>query len=69
MAVQPKYAGVIATDKDIEDPGNFITRSKPFKKLCSYAFKVCDKDSTGEIQKDELYTGVLYVHLMLASTF
>ena len=45
---------------------NFITRSKPFKKLCAYVFKICDADNQGNINATELYAGVLLVHLNLA---
>jgi hypothetical protein len=49
-----------------ERPGNLLTRSKPFKAIVKRAFKVCDNDQTGEINKLELYAGLLLVHLKLA---
>lgn len=49
-----------------ETKENFLTRSKAFKSLVKWAFTVCDTDKTGSIHKDELYTGVLLVHLKIA---
>lgn len=46
--------------------GNVLTRSKPFRKLATWAFSVCDSDKTGEVGKLELYCGLLLVHLNLA---
>jgi hypothetical protein len=48
------------------DAGNVLTRSKPFRKLATWAFSVCDSDKTGEVGKTELYCGLLLVHLNLA---
>jgi len=45
---------------------NFITRSDGFKKLCKTVFKIVDGNDTGTINENELYTGVLLVHLNLA---
>lgn len=46
--------------------GNFVTKSRAFQNLCKKVFKACDRDNTGSINEDELYTGVLMVHLTLA---
>mmetsp|Transcript_1332 Transcript_1332/g.2014 ORF Transcript_1332/g.2014 Transcript_1332/m.2014 type:complete len:215 (-) Transcript_1332:905-1549(-) len=45
---------------------NFVTKSNAFKNLCKKVFKGCDRDNTGSINEDELYTAVLMVHLTLA---
>lgn len=73
--VEPKKVFVVVKDSSMPEPKNeedddenssWITRSKPFKNVVKWAFGVCDNDSTGEIHKDELYTGVILVHLMIA---
>mmetsp|Transcript_22378 Transcript_22378/g.52749 ORF Transcript_22378/g.52749 Transcript_22378/m.52749 type:complete len:320 (-) Transcript_22378:227-1186(-) len=51
-----------------------FTESRPFQVLVTHAFDVCDSSSSdhhqknkkGEITKDELYVGLLVVHLNLA---
>lgn len=45
---------------------NFLTRSKPFQKLVDATFKSMDEDGHGSITKDELYAGVLMIHLKVA---
>lgn len=49
-----------------EQKESFLTRHKYFKSLVKWAFSVCDADKTGTIERDELYTGVLLVHLRMA---
>jgi len=44
----------------------YLTRTKWFQKLCKWAFVVIDHDKSGTIGKDEMYTGVLLIHLNLA---
>jgi hypothetical protein len=44
----------------------FLTRTKAFQGLVAWAFSVCDNDKTGEINKLELYAGILLVHVTLA---
>ena len=46
--------------------GNMLTRSNVFHKLVHWSFQQCDTNCTGHIQKEELYTGILLVHLQLA---
>lgn len=41
-------------------------RTGAFRKLCKWAFDICDSDGTGEIDKTELYAGLLLVHINLA---
>ena len=43
-----------------------MTNSKLFKKIVSTAFDTCDANKTGEIKQEELYAGLLLVHLKLA---
>mmetsp|Transcript_10711 Transcript_10711/g.14177 ORF Transcript_10711/g.14177 Transcript_10711/m.14177 type:complete len:232 (+) Transcript_10711:324-1019(+) len=45
---------------------SFLTRSKWFERLTHYTFTICDSDKTGMINKDELYAGILLVHVNLA---
>ena len=47
--------------------GNIWTRSKNFKKLTDWAFKTIDADGSGQVDKKELYTGLLMIHLKLAT--
>ena len=47
--------------------GNMWTRSKNFKKLTDWAFKTIDADGSGQVDKKELYTGLLMIHLKLAT--
>jgi Ca2+-binding EF-hand superfamily protein len=44
----------------------FLTRTKAFQRLVAWAFSACDNDKTGEINKSELYAGILLVHVTLA---
>lgn len=46
--------------------GSFLTRSSAFQRLSHWAYSVCDADRTGKINQDELYAGVLLVHVNLA---
>lgn len=46
--------------------GNILTRTKLFYKLVHWSFQQCDTNCTGRINRDELYTGILLVHLQLA---
>lgn len=45
---------------------NCLTRSTIFRKLTKWAFQQCDHNGTGQIGKNELYEGILLVHLQLA---
>jgi len=42
------------------------TKTRAFKRLTRWAFKVCDQNGSGHINKTELYAGMLLVHLNLA---
>lgn len=46
--------------------GTWLTRTSAFRKLCKWAFDVCDSNGTGSINKTELYACFLLVHLNLA---
>jgi hypothetical protein len=43
-----------------------LVESAAFKGLSEWAFSVCDSEGDGKIHREELYTGVLLVHLHLA---
>jgi hypothetical protein len=49
-----------------EGSSNFVTRTAAFRRLTKWAFSKVDANSTGSVNKDELYAGVLLVHLRLA---
>lgn len=55
------------TDAKKKKTGNMWTRSKNFKKLTDWAFKTIDADGSGQVDKKELYTGLLMIHLKLAT--
>mmetsp|Transcript_27309 Transcript_27309/g.80455 ORF Transcript_27309/g.80455 Transcript_27309/m.80455 type:complete len:219 (-) Transcript_27309:319-975(-) len=42
------------------------TKTKGFKKLTKWAFDICDENKSGQINKTELYAGLILVHLNLA---
>jgi len=48
---------------------NFITRTKFFKGMAKRVFNDLDADGSGELDIDELYSGILMVHLQLAKFF
>jgi len=45
--------------------GNFFQRTSAFKALVKSIFKDCDTSNSGEVGEDELYVGLLLVHLNL----
>ena len=46
--------------------GNNFTRSRFFQALVNWAYGVCDSSGMGHLNKDELYAGLLLVHVKLA---
>lgn len=46
--------------------GSLLTNSKPFKMMVSSTFKGMDSTGSGEVTKDELYAGLLLIHLKLS---
>ena len=44
-----------------------LTRSKAFKKMVIKTFNDIDTDNSGTIDREELYTGLLLIHLKLAT--
>jgi len=46
--------------------GSFWTRTRAFKRICGWAFKLCDTSESGSVSKGELYTGLLLVYLKIA---
>jgi hypothetical protein len=58
-----------ATAKDsvaLESSKNKLTESKLFKNMVESTFSSMDSTGNGEVTKDELYAGLLIVHLKLA---
>ena len=51
--------------KRAESLGNRITKSKFFTKTCQDIFKKMDVDNSGELEKIEVYTGVLVLYTII----
>ena len=47
-------------------PSSILTNTAAFRRLARWAFGVCDNDKTGRINQDEMYAGILLVHVNLA---
>lgn len=45
---------------------NRLTQSKAFQRLVDWAYRVCDTKKTNHITSEQLYSGLLLVHLNLA---
>jgi hypothetical protein len=50
-----------------QDKTSFLATSKYFHKLVDWAFDAVDVDHSGQIDKKELYSGLILIHLKLAS--
>lgn len=50
----------------LEKSKNILTESKPFQMMVESSFKSMDRSGNGQVSKDELYAGLLLVHLKLA---
>ena len=46
--------------------GNSLTKSKAFERFSNWAFERCDTKRTGDISMNDLYSGVLLMHLCIA---
>ena len=46
---------------------SFITKTKRFQDLVKWSFEVIDVDKSGRIDKTELYSGLVLIHLQLAA--
>ena len=58
---------MISNQMAVEGGGHsFLTGTAAFQRLAKSAFHECDVDSTGAINKTELYAGILLVHVKLA---
>lgn len=73
---QPQNFEPVKTEKSITAEGTggmlqgkkaFFTKSKVFKNMVDKAFVVIDADGSGEIDKKELYAGLILIHLRLAA--
>jgi hypothetical protein len=49
------------------DTSSFLAKSKHFHKLVDWAFDAVDVDQSGLVDKKELYSGLILIHLKLAS--
>jgi len=50
----------------LKKAGNMLTNSKFFQKKVDAAWEACNKDGSESINKDGLYTGIIFIHLKLA---
>lgn len=50
----------------IQKNSSWLTRSKYFEKLVEASFDMVDADKSGDITLDEMYAGLLLIHLKLA---
>jgi len=50
----------------LEKSKNMLTESRPFQMMVESTFKSMDRTGNGHVSKDELYAGLLLVHLKLA---
>lgn len=48
--------------------GNFLTRTKFFQSMLENAFHMVDADGSGEVDEQELYSGLLLIHLKLGTS-
>ncbi|KAL7559313.1 hypothetical protein ACA910_002481 [Epithemia clementina (nom. ined.)] len=66
---QQQQRGLYLNDKFetlLKGSSSILTRAKFFERLAHWAFTVCDGNGTGQVNKDELYAGLLLVHVNLA---
>jgi EF-hand domain pair len=47
--------------------GNFLTRTQMFQDMLEWAFVQVDADNSGQVDPQELYSGLLLIHLKLGS--
>ena len=52
--------------KAIRENTSWLTSSRFFQKLVDRSFEVVDADQSGDVTLDELYAGLLLIHLRLA---
>lgn len=45
--------------------GNWLCRTRLFRKICASAFDMVDVDGSGSVDEKELYSGLLLIHLKL----
>lgn len=61
---------VVKKEKDADKAHggmSFFTRSKRFQKMVNDVFVSIDTDNSGEVDKKELYAGLILIHLRLAA--
>merc|ERR1719291_554778 len=57
----------VAKKSKVAQATSLLTRSKAFKKMVIKTFHDIDVDNSGAIDREELYTGLLLIHLKLAT--
>ena len=65
-STQPSMTSTSTTAATDSRSSNLLTRTNVFHRLVHWSFQQCDTNCTGRIQKEELYTGIVLVHLQLA---
>lgn len=53
--------------QNAQKPHSILTKSKRFQQLVKYTFDTVDTDKSGTIDENELYAGLLLIHLQLAA--
>lgn len=64
---RPAKAPQTMTKKKKAPKKNWLTGSKTFHSMSEWAFDTIDADGSGNVDKKELYTGLLMIHLKLAT--
>ena len=66
---EPEAIGTVTTTTNnnvIKKLGTLLLRSRIFTKLVDIAYQTCDTSGKGHINRDELYSGLLVVHIKMA---
>jgi EF-hand domain pair len=64
---QPQQPQQQQNKKKKEVVGNFLTRTQMFQDMLEWAFVQVDADGSGQVDPQELYSGLLLIHLKLGS--
>eukprot|EP00592_Proboscia_alata_P000066 CAMPEP_0194369950 /NCGR_PEP_ID=MMETSP0174-20130528/18338_1 /TAXON_ID=216777 /ORGANISM="Proboscia alata, Strain PI-D3" /LENGTH=233 /DNA_ID=CAMNT_0039147217 /DNA_START=51 /DNA_END=752 /DNA_ORIENTATION=+ len=51
----------------VDKSTNWLTNSSLFEKFCVKSFKKMDRDNTGSVKRHDVYTGLLLIHLQIAT--
>jgi hypothetical protein len=67
IIIQTQNPFALQLERAKTDKTSFLATSKYFHKLVNWAFDVVDIDQSGHVDKKELYSGLILIHLKLAS--